>query len=481
MDLEAAHARIAELESAVAERDAVIARLVARLEQLEAKVARLERNSSNSSKPPSSDLPGLPRQQPKGPTGKPRGGQPGHKRAMRELVPAEHVTECVALVPATCVGCSGPLCGYDPAPQRHQVVELAPVNAHVTEYAQHALICQTCGTTTRAPLPAGVPRGHFGPRLTAFVALLSAKYRLSKRAVRACLHDIAGISIALGMVAKAERHVAVALEHPVADAHAYVQAQAAVALHADETSWRQEKKRAWLWVAATQLVTVFLIATHRSAAVARQLIGESFAGTLVTDRWSAYNWFDCARRQLCWAHLKRDFQAWVDGGTSAGQRFGQALLAQTAEMFRLWHRVRDGTLDRKAFQKAMEPIQLEMATILESAAACRTSGVVGSAKEMLKLSDALWTFVDVEGVEPTNNFGERQIRHAVMWRKTSFGTDSLHGSRFAERMLTVCATLRSQQRNVLDFLTAACAARITNTKPPSLLPIQATAIDALAA
>lgn len=472
---------VAALTERVARLEAALTRALERIAELEAENARLKRNSSNSSKPPSSDLPGLPRQQPKAPSGKPRGGQPGHKRAVRELVPADQVSQHIELVPDTCVGCGGQLCGHDPEPHRHQVVELPAIVAHVTEYAQHALRCRTCGTTTRAALPVGAPRGHFGPRLTAFIALLSAKYRLSKRAVRACLHDIAGISIALGMVAKAERHVAFALEHPVADAHAYVQAQSAIALHADETGWREQKKRAWLWVAATQLVTVFLIATHRSAAVARQLIGESFAGTLVTDRWSAYNWFDCARRQLCWAHLKRDFQAWVDGGTSAGQRFGRALLGQTAEMFRLWHRVRDGTLDRQAFQKAMEPIQIEVTTILESTAACRTPDVVGTAREILKLSNALWTFVDVEGVEPTNNFGERQIRHAVMWRKTSFGTDSQRGSRFAERMLTVCATLRSQNRNVLDFLTDACAARLKHTLPPSLLPNHTTAIVALAA
>jgi len=454
--------RIAELES-------LLKAALARIAQLEAEVARLSRNSRNSSRPPSSDLPGLPRP-PQKPTGNKRGGQPGHKPHRRDLLPPEKVDELVPVLPRQCSECGAVLGGFDAEPHRHQVVEIPPISPRVIEYLLHTLACDACGAKTRAEVPLGVPVGSFGPRLSAMLAVLTAKYRLSKRAVRELLGDFLGVEMSLGAVASVERQVSRALAAPVDEARLHVQQAAAV--NADETSWRENKKKAWLWTAATSMVTVFVVATRRSAEVARELLGEAFAGVLTTDRYSAYNWVDTTRRQICWSHLMRDFQSWVDGG-GAGKTLGAALLVEAHRMFRWWHRVRDGTLARAVFAKRMRKVQLDVATLLTQASACRTRRVRGMAKEMLKLEWAFWTFVETAGVEPTNNFAERQVRHGVMWRKTSFGTDSAQGSRYVERMLTTVATLRQQDRNVLEFVAAALTSTLSGEPAPSMIPGQA--------
>lgn len=403
-----------------------------------------------------------------------RGGQPGHQGHQRKLLPVEQVDKVVKLVPDRC-GCCGNSDCLTPCatpPVRSQVVEIPPIKPTVTEHQQFAVTCAGCGETTLAALPGDVPRGAFGPRLAAMLAVCTAKYRLSKRAVRELLSDFLGVELCLGSVANVEKQVSAALATPTEEARAYV--KAAEVAHADETSWRESKKKAWLWVAATPLVSVFLIATSRSSKVAKELLGEAFAGILVTDRWSAYGWVKTLWRQLCWAHLRRDFQSWVDSG-GEGAELGRELLVQTKRMFKWWHKVRDGTLARQVFQKRMRSVQIAVGALLSTAKVCGHKRVAGMAKEMLKLEPALWTFVDTPGVEPTNNYGERTIRHAVLLRKGSFGTDSAEGSRFVERMLTTVATLRLQRRNVLEFITQACEAHLKQVAPLSLLPQAAQA------
>jgi transposase len=191
-------------------------------------------------------------------------------------------------------------------------------------------------------------------------------------------------------------------------------------------------------------------------------------GILVTDRWSAYTWVDVQRRQLCWAHLLRQFLGFQTHGPEASA-IGRSLEWLTETMFHLWHRVRDGTMTRDEFQKRMDPLRSHVVARLREGADCAVRAVAGRCREILELEPALWTFVEIEGVEPTNNEGERRIRHGVMWRKTSFGTDSPNGSRFVERILTVVTTLRMQKRNVLDYLTEACQAALQGRPAPSLL------------
>jgi len=235
------------------------------------------------------------------------------------------------------------------------------------------------------------------------------------------------------------------------------------------TGWFEHSSRAWLWVAVTAHLALFLIRARRSAQVAKELLGAAFAGILVSDRWKAYAWVDVVRRQICWAHLLRQFRGFQDRGPEASV-IGRALELLTETMFHAWHRVRDGTMTRAAFQELIESLRKHVARRLQQGAACSVPAVAGRCSEILELEPALWTFAYVEGVEPTNNAGEHRIRHGVMWRKTSFGTDSPSGSCFVERILTVVTTLRMQERNVLDYVTAACEAALQGTPAPSLLP-----------
>ena len=451
--------------------------LVARVQALEAEIAKLReqvhRNSRNSSKPPSSDGPDMspqPGRQGKGE--RKRGGQPGHKGTTRKLVPVEQVKAVHDVKPDTCRHCGHALQGEDPEPHRHQVTEIPPVVAEVTEHRLHTLGCPACGTETRAEFPMGVAQGAFGPRLQAMVALLSGRYHLSKRETGEIMRDFFRAEVSLGSVPALEQRTSAAVAEPVAQAREYVQTQPVV--HADETGWREGVQRAWLWVAATTQVTAFLIRAHRSGEVARELLGETFAGIVVTDRWSAYNWLPVHLRQLCWAHLLRDFQAFVER-SGESQRIGKAILVQAELMFTGWHQVRAGTLSRAAFQEQMQAVAQKVGQLLRQGAACEHDKTAGTCRDILKREAALWTFVRIAGIEPTNNPGERQIRPGVLWRNTSFGTQSDAGSRFVERIMTVVATLRQQQRNVLDYLTEACEAANWGKPAPTLLPDRAVA------
>lgn len=469
-------------------RDARIAKLEALLEAALERIAHLEEenrqlreenrqlrerlnlNSSNSSKPPSSDAPGTPRSSKKS-TGRSPGGQPGHKKHERRLLPPEAVQHVVELVPKECKGCRRRLVGRDCEPRRHQVVEVPPLAAIVTEYRSHALECSACGTVTRQPVPEHA-RSAFGDRLGALASLLVGKYRLSKRLVKDALSDMLGVDVSVGSVSNLEGEMADALVPAVAQAAAAV--QAAEKAHADETGWVEGRedgrgKRAWLWMVATPLVAIFHIATSRGGKVARSLLGEDFAGFLVSDRWSGYEWHDAGLRQLCWAHLTRDFQGFIDRGGEGG-RLGKKLMRERNRFFKWYHRVRDGTMTREDFERRMPEVEREVGRLLRRAVVRAEKKTAGMAREILRWEKCLWTFVDVLGLEPTNNFGERCLRHAVMYRKTSFGTQGPEGSRFVERILTAVTTLKLQRRGVLDFLTNTLHSHRRRLPTPSLLP-----------
>ncbi len=460
----------------VAQRDQVIAVLLAKVEALTARAAELEarlnQNSTNSSKPPSSDPPGT--QRPAKPTtGRRPGGQVGHKPHKRELVPPEQVDKFVDLdAPERCGRCRAPLRGAEAETQRHQQVEVPPIKPQVTEFRCHGRECQSCGAVSYAALPAEAEGHVFGERLTALIALFAGKYRLSKRLIQSALSDVLGVSISLGAVCNRDAETAAALAAPMAEAEAHV--RTADQASADESGWSEGKengraKRAWLWVVATALVTVFRISPSRGSEVAKSLLGEGFTGFLTTDRWCGYNWYDIHLRQICWSHLTRDFQSFIDRG-GEGARIGAQLMTERDRMFHWWHRVRDGTMARADFEKAMPAVERRVGRLLREAVVCAEGRTAGMAAAILKLEPAMWTFVCVEGLEPTNNFGERSIRPAVVYRKTSFGTQSPEGSRFVERVMTVVATLKQQKRNPLEYLTQAIHAHRRGLPAPSLLP-----------
>src|SRR6478736_1126081 len=251
------------------------AALAAAFDRIERRVAELEqrigRNSTNSSRPPSSDPPSLKRRPPAPPSGRKRGGQPGHARHARPLVPPEAVRQVIECRPPQCRWCGDTLAGDDPEPLRHQVAELPPVRPVVDAYRLHRLTCPRCRTTTRAKLPAGVPAGAFGPRLRAILGVLAGAYRLGKRPIQQLALDLLGLSISTGLIARLERQGAAELETPVKELREHV--RAAASAHIDETSWWQGRVRVWLWVAVTAMATVFTIAPTRGAAVAQAILG----------------------------------------------------------------------------------------------------------------------------------------------------------------------------------------------------------------
>jgi len=427
--------------------------------------SKLNTNSSNSSIPPSKNPLNAPPPEPKRRSKKSRGGQPGHGKTSRTLLPVEEVDEVIDVKPPSCEGCGRDLSGDDPEARRHQVSELPEIKPLVTEWRLHSLGC-SCGATTTAKLPAGVPQGAFGPRLSAAIALFSGRFHLSKRLVQELLDCFFGVTISLGSVCACERRASAALAGPVDEAKSYIEQQPVASV--DETGWRQAKGKAWLWTASTSLVTVFLIHAKRGSQAFKELIGD-FSGILNSDRWTVYNGWEKENRQLCWAHLIRDFTKFLDLSEKSAD-VGRALLMNAEKMFEWWHRVRDGTLTRSTFQSYMRPIKQNVRTLLELGRACPDRKTRATCSELLELWPALWTFVRVEGVEPTNNAAEQDLRPAVLWRKGSFGTDSADGSRFVERILTVTATLRKQGRNLLEFVAAACQAHLDGSAAPSLLP-----------
>jgi transposase len=471
-----------------------LGQLEERLGQLEQQLAELQdqnqllkeqknRTSVNSSQPPSSDPPSTPKRQQKRKSGKKRGGQPGHQGHSRLLYAVEDCTSVTDHYPEHCRCCGGELSGEDATPYRHQIVEIPPSAPQVEEHRLHRRVCIQCRTTTIAELPVAVSPTGYGPTVVAVVAVLSGLYRHSQRMVQSALQDLYGVSMSLGTVNSLRHEASVAVAPPVEDAQKYVQQQPLVG--ADETSFAQgnadggnpEGRKAWLWVAVTPLVTFFQVLLSRSTEAAQALLGKTFGGILTSDRHGGYNWVDLSRRQLCWAHLKREFIK-ISERPGVSSQLGEALVKQQEKLFELWHRVRDGTLARSEFREAAHLIREQVKALLQEGANYEIGSqektplakTVRTCRQLLKVEPAMWLFVTTAGVEPTNNAAERAIRPAVLWRRTSFGSQSQAGSTFVARMLTVVTTLRSQRRNVLEYMTAAIRAAREGKPAPSLLP-----------
>ncbi len=457
------------------ERDAIIAQLRAQLLRIEQRVAELEArlkiNSSNSSLPPSANPPSAPKPPAKPPTGRKPGGQTGHPGHARPRLPADQV---VPHVPSHCERCQSPLPSApspgDPEPTWHQVAELPEVLAVVTEHQGQARACPRCGHVTWARIPAEVLAHGFGPKLTAAIAFLSGRCHSSKRTIEELVATLFGVPMSLGSVSNAEAEVAAALAQPYGQAAAAVR-QAAVK-NADETGWAKAGKLCWMWMAVASDVALFKICLGRGHAALAELLGPSVHGTVGSDRWTAYGIIDLFHRQVCWAHLKRDFQKWVDWGRESAQ-IGHAGLEAVQRLFAVWWDFRAGVLDRPALAAALEPVSRDLHAALEAGLSCPNKKAARFCRNVLAVYPALWTFSRVEGIEPTNNVAERTLRLAVIWRKISFGNHSDGGCRFVERILTIVQTLRLQKRQVLDYLRDAVAAHRTGQPPPMLLPMGA--------
>jgi transposase len=301
----------------------------------------------------------------------------------------------------------------------------------------------------------------------AAIGTLTGGYHMSKRQVQGMLADLFGIDLSVGAISEGEAEIGDALAGIVANAHAHVQQSPIV--HADETGHKQSGARHWLWLVVAGTVAVFLVAATRSTQVARTALGERFAGILVSDRYAAYRWVEAQRRQLCWAHLLRDFAKIAERSGEPG-RIGDELIALAQRMFGFWYRVRDGTMSRDMFACHMLFLRHRVETLLRQGAEGSHAETAHTCRNILQWRSALWTFIDTPGVEPTNNLAERTLRSFVIWRKISFGTQSARGSRYLERIMTVAGSCRLQGRNLLDFLTQAVQAHWGKGTMPSLLP-----------
>jgi transposase len=428
--------------------------------------SRLGKTPQNSSLPPSTQHPHAKPTTRKPKSKKKRGGQPGHARHERPLIPTQDCDDVESLKPSECRRCGRRLRGSDSAPLRHQLWELPEIKPHVTEYQRHRLVCPGCGETTCAELPPGVPTGQAGPRLVALTALLMGCFRQSKSRVALFLEQVLQQPCSTGWVVKLQNQATDALRPAYDELASQLPNQSIVAM--DETPTKEGAAKSWLWTCVAAAFTVFAVRPSREATAVTDLLGDSFEGVVHCDRARMY--LSLPRLQWCWAHLKRDFQALIDSGDNQAKRLGRDLMRPTRELFRLWARYRDGTLTRLGWKRAMKPIRQEIDALLLRGVFSGNRRLVGMCNELYDHRDWLWTFLDVEGVEPTNNASERALRHAVIWRKLSFGTQSAAGSRFVETILTVVETCRQQARNVFPFLANAIEAHFAAQPAPSLLP-----------
>jgi transposase len=441
-------------------------------EQLAEVLARLQQNSANSSLPPSSDAPADRAQRPQSPpSGRKPGGQKGHRGVTRCDFPPDAVNRTLTCVPTQCQGCGAALLpeatAGDPEPRRHQVGELPPLQLHVTEYHRHGRCCPRCGQTTWAELPLGVPAGHWGPGVQALAALLTGYFRLSRRRTQEFLRTLLGYAPCIGTLVALEGATVSALAPAVTEAATAV-AGAAV-INVDETGWRQGRERPTLWVAVTPQVALFRMG-RRDKKTYQQLLPEGVPRVLGSDRYCVYDGVSVARRQLCWAHLKRNFQALLELENPRARTVGRWAGSELRKLFGLWHQFQEGRGSRAELLEGARPIQTAFRALLALGVTATPKACRNLCRSLQERWEALWTFLTQAGVEPTNNAAERALRGAVLWRKGSFGHKSAGGGTFVETLLTVCGSLRLQQRNVMEFVQATCHAALRGESGPQLVP-----------
>lgn len=452
-----------------------IAELEARIRELEQLVrdltARLKLNSRNSSVPPSSDWTRKKTSAKGESSGRKRGGQPGHEGVTRQTFPPDQVDQVLEFFPKQCRHCHTPLKESGEIAESRQVAEVPASPAQVIEYRRYRCLCPRCEEETVADFSQEVPASCVGPRLQAVLTSLTGRYRLSRREACEAAEALFGpkATIALGTLSAMETRTSRALEAVYTESLQAIRGEPAV--NVDETSWRQDKGRAWLWTASSPELSVFHVDPTRSAEGFHALMGSDYGGVLGSDRWSAYHGHKPSRRQLCWAHLKRNFQALTERGHKGASCIGRIGLEVEKAITQAWRKFQQGRIAHASLRVILHGERKRLEAALTKGSRSTDAKTAALSKDVLKRFTALWTFTRREGVEPTNNRAERALRKAVLWRKGSFGSDSAKGSRFVERMLTVAETLRSQGRSLVDFLERAIKAHARGHPHPSLLPV----------
>jgi transposase len=464
-----------------------ILELAARVEQHGERLARLEaqarEDSRTSSKPPSLDPPKTRAQRRAEARAKAKelmrsegegrraGGQPGHQGAGRELRPEDQVDRIVDHYPDACGGCGR---GFDDGQcrpggrfGRHQVAELPPISVRWTEHRTHQLRCRHCRSRTSAPLPQEIGACAFGPRLQAAVVTLTARHRVSRRGISELARDLFGVTLSPGSADAICQRASDALAGPHLQLLDWVLDQGAV--HVDETGWRTRGEGRALWTATTPEAAFFQIAEHCNRAQFNTLIGTTYPGIVVSDRWNGYSHLDPNQRQVCWSHLQRDFRRHADG-LAEQKTFGQAGVPLVDQVFTAWRAYQHEHHDRQRLQAEIAPIQTELRQLLEEASPKRRRNRWHRqfANNLLKVWPALWTFTTIDGVQPTNNPAERALRSPVIHRKLSLGTQSQTGERFAERALSAAVTCRMQRRSLFTYLSELLAGHNRGDPFPAL-------------
>jgi transposase len=440
--------------------------------------AREPKDSHNSSLPPSRDgadskakTNAKKKRRRKGKNRRP-GGQPGHPGHQRPLVPPERVDKRVDHLPSECRRCGHELGDTDPDPEplHHQIAEIPEIRPVVTDHVCYRKTCPECATTTTAKPSEDASSGCFGPNLRSLVVLLSGRYRISRRETADLCQSVFGLSVSVGSIANILDRASRALKAPYEEVAMAV--KTAPVAYMDETGWREKGKGIHLWILVTSLCVLFRIG-RRTKNVAQEMLGAKFGGSLVTDRYAAYLWAPDEYHQVCWAHLNRDFEALIERGRAA-KKVGKSLQKISDDLFSIWHAYKDGRIQWVTMQRRMADVEMRTGAVLAQGARCRDPAARRLCKSLSKIEISLFVFARIEGVEPTNNTGERGIRPAVQWRKICFGTQSVGGSRFVERMLTVVGTCRVQDRPLLPYLRQVLMAADSGGDIPSLVAVGTT-------
>lgn len=424
---------------------------------------KLGENSSNSSKPPSSDSPADRSARPKGtPSSNSRGGQRGHKGHKRTFLPPTSSSDCF---PPECRRCGTKLPKRrDPDALRHQVIDVPKIEPTAADYWLHRVTCN-CGETTCGTLPDGVPHGMLGPQVLALIAVLTADGHMSRRKVRSLLRDAFGLEVSLGTLSESEQIVSDAVAPAVEEARLHALTEKVK--HVDATTWYQAGAYRSLWTLATATVTVFTIAGDGTRATLRKWI-DQIRGVLVSDRGTQFDFWAIERRQICWAHLIRKFAAFGELRGRPGE-IGRDLLLWSQVLLHSWHRVRDGTGSRAHLQRVATNLRAIMERLLDEGGGLPVKGFRGACRNILEHREAMWRFVSNADVDPTNNHAERELRGLVCWRRSSGGSQSDRGNEFAANLKSVIQTCRKQRRHLLGYLSSAIHAALRNRKTPSLI------------
>ncbi|MBP9722360.1 MAG: IS66 family transposase [Gammaproteobacteria bacterium] len=410
-----------------------------------------KRNKNKNKKPPSNN---------KG------GGQKGHKGHFRQLLHINEVdTVLTCKLPNHCA-CGGAITLKN-GHQRHQVHELPEIKLHVTEYCLEKGACSSCGNSHIANLPAGITWGITGPRLTGLMSHLVSRYQLSRRELKEFLQEQFQFNISLGTIFNKQKIVNAVLEAPVAELLEAVKQSPSI--NADETGHNRDGKKQWMWGFVSSTIAYFSIQNSRGKKVLKSLLGD-FKNIVISDRYAAYNYFDSSSRQMCWAHLKRDFTKLSEKDNKIVSRIGKNLLSSETKLFEIWHQFKQNHITRDELLRKAAPIRKSIGELLEQGLYTDpTLRIVRFCKNLLCNFDAMWTFLSTDNVEPTNNHAERSLRHSVIWRKKYFGTRSEYGSEFVARSCSINKTCRLQAKNPFTFLSQSIENYFLKIEPPSLV------------